>query len=971
LIAIFYILYYIASVFFFILMESFMRSNKNFRLLMIATTISLILSLFVAAPAIADDATPPPAATEEPTVEPVQDIPTTLPEVLDQLPADTTVVVVVDQQAEPLVTQSAANIFVAGDPIWCPDGDAPTPGAGDCTATYLDLFSLIDDIDSGALVLPAEDGTIWIMGGNDNSSLISDISIDGSNPNFTIWNKSLTIQGGWSGISGSFFTSGTSVFSVPISVVNWGGAVTINQITIDGTNSIGLEIQTAGDVSLNDIFSNNNDDAGLSVDAIGDIDINNLTASSNGAGGAFGNGAELNSSTGSVTLIGINTFEDNLETGLFVDVGGDIDIENITASGNGAGGVSGNGAELSSSAGSVTLTGVNNIFEDNLETGLLVDSVGDIDLENITASGNGTGGASGSGAELNSSTGSVTLAGINNIFEDNLETGLLVDSVGDIDLENITASGNGTGGASGSGAELNSSTGSVTLVGISNIFEDNLETGLLVNSLGDIDLENVTASGNGSGGVFGSGAELNSLYSVSLAGTNIFNNNRDAGLFIDVVGDVDLENITANGNTTGAELNLSGSLSITGVNVFNNNDETGLYAEVIGDIDAENITANYNGLSSGFGNGVELYAAGYFYLIGTNILNGNHDTGLYVDAVGNIGAENVTASYNKASGAEFFTLGSFTLIGENVFNKNNLDGLFVDAVGNISIENVNASLNGGSGIYLETDSNASITCGLLRNNAGYEIEADLSGILTLSGVDFGGSIDDDLGVDEDQLVFISNGCFRYPHENDGRSKVVAPVLPPLPILPVNEVNAMDGQIVKLDCGLFQGTLITLLNGDGAYVPCQIVDSARLIKLPDVALPGKLTDEGSLVSSFNLTITKDGQVFKPIENPGSIWYVDSSTAIKDSGSQVLYWNGLEWIEITDQMYPFMSIFFAIPDAMKNTNLAILYWDGSNWTELSDNQYFGDGRMVQKGGHINKGGFFEASVNFMGTFALVQK
>ena len=840
-----------------------MKNHKKLKLLILATTVSLILSLFFTAPAIADDATPPPATEEPalpPTAEPVvQEEAPTLPEVLDQLPADTSVVVVVDEQVEPLATQSAANVFVVGDPIWCVEGDAPTPGAGNCTDAYPDLISLIDDIDSGVLVLPDVDGTIWITGGSDIS--LSDISIDGTNVRFAaLSDNSLTLQGGWSGVKGDFSTSGSSVFSIPISIVNWSGTVTINQITVNGTTSTGLEIGTSDDVSLNSVSVENNSETGLIINSAGDIEVKNLTASGNGAGGVSGNGAELNSSSGSVTLTGINTFENNLESGLVVDV------------------------------------------------------VGDIEVENLTASGNGKVGGSGNGAELNSSTGGVTLAGINT-FENNLESGLVVDVVGDIDVENLIASGNGAGG-SGGGAELNS---------------------------------------------------LNN--SVSLTGTNIFHGNHDTGLFIDAARDVDLENITADGNSTGVDLSLSGSLSLTGVNVFNNR-ETGLYAEAVGDIDAENITAYQNGLAGGFGNGAELYTLGSFSLVGTNVFIGNHDTGLYVDAVGDIDAENITSNENKASGAEFFTLGNFTLMGTNTFDKNGVDGLFVDAVGNISIENTTARANVGSGIYLETNLDASITCGLFNNNGGYEIEADLPGTLTLSGVDFGGSIDDDLGADEDQLVFISKGCFAYPAAVE-KNKINAPVLPPQPILPINKVKVADGQIVQLNCTQFQGTELTFSNGDGAYVPCQIVDSARLVKLPLTALPSKLPDGISLVSNFNLTITKNGQAFKPVQNPGSVWYVDSSASRKKSDSQVLYWNGVEWIEITDQIYPFMSVFFSIPDAMKNANLAILYWDGVNWIELSDGQYFGDGRIVQKGGFINKYGFFEANINFIGTFALVQK
>ena len=47
--------------------------------------------------------------------------PVSLPEVLEQAPPDTQVVVVNEEgQVEPLATVEAAEILVTGDPVWCP-----------------------------------------------------------------------------------------------------------------------------------------------------------------------------------------------------------------------------------------------------------------------------------------------------------------------------------------------------------------------------------------------------------------------------------------------------------------------------------------------------------------------------------------------------------------------------------------------------------------------------------------------------------------------------------------------------------------------------------------------------------------------------------------------------------------------------------------------------------------------------------
>ena len=111
-----------------------------------------------------------------------------------------------------------------------------------------------------------------------------------------------------------------------------------------------MEIETSGDIALDEVSSINNS----------------------------GNGAEL-TSLGSVTLTGVNIFDDNDDTGLYISATDDIDVENLSADGNGAGGIAGNGAELYSMSGSVTLSGVNT-FEDNFDAGLYVEATGDVDV---------------------------------------------------------------------------------------------------------------------------------------------------------------------------------------------------------------------------------------------------------------------------------------------------------------------------------------------------------------------------------------------------------------------------------------------------------------------------------------------------------------------------------------------------------------------------------------------------------------
>ena len=155
---------------------------------------------------------------------------------LTQVP-DGTQITVVDGNGnvQPLATQAAANIIATGDPIWCPAGASPIAGTGGCTASYTDLYSLVNAIVTSAISQPNQNGTIWISAGTDNSA--SNISIDGSV--LTTWaNYTLTLQGGWDGTS-STIPVGTSDFSKAIAITNWKIDVAVNDITISNTSATG------------------------------------------------------------------------------------------------------------------------------------------------------------------------------------------------------------------------------------------------------------------------------------------------------------------------------------------------------------------------------------------------------------------------------------------------------------------------------------------------------------------------------------------------------------------------------------------------------------------------------------------------------------------------------------------------------------------------------------------------------------
>jgi hypothetical protein len=929
-------------------MERFMKDRKK-HLFGIAVTIPVIFSLFFTATAVADDGLPPTPTdapistpvvdpsipTQDPTLvateEPVAtSAPTNVPEILNQLPDGTAVGVTVDNQPQPLVTQQASNVFNQyRDPIWCPAGALPDPGNGGCTGAYPDLFSLIDAIDNSLIPQPNQDGVIWIESGADSSA--SDIVIDGTV--FPTWrNYQLTLQGGWDG-GNLGNTPGTSTFSNFISVINWRNSVTINQLDMTGTTDTGLTVSTTKDINIQDVNSSGN--AGL--------------------------GAELDSG-GAVTLTGVNTFNNNEDTGLYIQASGDINADGLTAKDNGIVSGFGNGAEFYSLS-NVTLTGVN-VFSGNNDSGLYIEANGNIDVNNIDAVKNGVGGF-GSGAYLNSLGGpafGVTVGGTNT-FRNNTETGLYIESGGSVAVNNVTAGSNG-----GYGVELYTLT-DVSVTG-TNTFDANADSGLYIEADGNVDAQNLTSTSNGDMGV-----ETYTLGTFTLTGNNVFDANSNSGLYIESSGDMDLQNITAtrNGSSlgSGAELYSLGSVNISGTNIFDRNAASGLLIDAEVDINAQNISATGNGVGGVSGYGAEMYTnVGNVVMTGLNVFNSNLSSGLYIESGDGIDIKNVTANYNNG-GAELYAQGNVTISGLNTFLSNTADGLSIASKGNVFVSNVLSANNAYSGIYLEAGGSSTIDCSQLKNNTFYGVEAQLPGLLTLLGVDLTGNGEEEYTVDNGSVALVSNQCYTYPlkeDDDDDSSEKSAPVIK-IPA-PINRLYDVDGKSIVLDCNFFSGTYITLEDGDGAFLPCPLSDTARLVQLNAIGLPAVLSESTQFVSSFNISIYKNGQYLTSLNTDGSVWYVTPGND-QSAGIQVYDWTGTEWQNSTELLTPFFTIFFVIPEELKNKDLAILYWDGANWIELPDvRTHLGDGLIVIDGKEFDNG-YIEARVNFMGTFVLVQK
>jgi hypothetical protein len=295
-----------------------MKTMKTLSLC-IMTVAVLLIQLVNPAPVRADDETPPPATAEtstpspagpetsdlapkspvetstpvpapvitlEPASEPSTEA-ASLPSVLEtvQTISENTNVVVLDEAGQPLPlgSQAAAQVLTTSDPVWCPAGQVPTPGANGCTTSYATLSDLVAN-EGGTI---AADGTIWITSGLVPE--VGTVTVDGST--YSNWsNYALTLQGGWSGVSGDATIGSNSAFFVPVQIINWNNSIVINNLNIENvvTSDVDwLYVQSnrgAITISNSSISNNTNTSAytaGIEFDTPGTVSISNSNFDNN------------------------------------------------------------------------------------------------------------------------------------------------------------------------------------------------------------------------------------------------------------------------------------------------------------------------------------------------------------------------------------------------------------------------------------------------------------------------------------------------------------------------------------------------------------------------------------------------------------------------------------------------------------------------------------------------------------------
>jgi hypothetical protein len=587
--------------------------------------------------------------------------------------------------------------------------------------------------------------------------------------------NSVTANGNGAGMSGAGAVIDNTLAATPQSVTlngtnsfssNYSGGLSVaskgnikaNNLTANGNYgaaSVGASFSTlsgtSGSVTLTgtNVFTYNNGD-NLQIFARGVIVTNNITASdsTNGYGAQIDNNYDVNAPK-TITLNGVNTFNNNYNRGLSVNSYGAITVNNVTAMANGVASnnygvfLSNNGA-LPTKPAAITIKG-NNVFGNNGSANLYVTSLGAITANNVSAHSS----VNSFGALLDNAAGNaaVTLTGSNSFYY-NFSSGLVVITKGAITVSNLTASNNGGLAAVilDNTASTSASPKPVTLNGYVELHNNSATYALTIETYGAVITNNFNVTGNVNGVYVDQNPSTASTpTNYTMKGVNKFISNSSVGFSAQSLGVVTLNSVTASQNFMGASINTAftgsvGNVILSGSNIFSNNSSAGLQIQAAGTVTVNNITANNNASM-----GAEIYNTFLGFtnpkavkFTGTNYFNNNGSSGLYVASHGAVTLNNINANENTSNGV--YVNGSFadnntahvTLTGKNQINNNGSINIFVLTKGGITISNLTAnSSSAGQGAYLYNDY-AGTTNGVTISGTNSFSENALGGLVIFS-----------------------------------------------------------------------------------------------------------------------------------------------------------------------------------------------------------------------------------------------
>lgn len=524
-------------------------------------------------------------------------------DLLSEVP-DNTAVTVLDEkgEAQPLATQAAAEAISTSDPIWCPAGQPPVPGANGCTESFTSFNELLTFLTGNTSYQGA--GTIYVQQGEYLGSDPGNV-IDFNSPAYDLTNinsSSLTVTGGWNTSTNTVDPTTPTVFTDTSILIGspanpWGGSLVIQNITIQGSG----------------VPSWNDDVDGLVLHSQDDIQLENVNVIA-----LSGTGAQLHAGEDADDDVNIrdSSFQQNLRGGAFVTAGGNVNV-------------------LDSSFGNPSPT------EDRWQyLGLDIENGGATTLSGVLANNNREVGVDIlSGGQV--TIGSSFFNGTKEMYDENGQTvflgyGLQVVTPDVIVIDNVTGNDNFLWGANldaGGDIFISNSVFNANTTDDPGFIDD---TGLFITGGANVALSNVDASDNR---LFG--AQIDAVGTVSITDST-FNNNRgevlDAsgatefhghGLQINTLADIFIDNTDAVGNMLfGGQLTAGGEVAISGSSFSNTQTDDATVAE---------------------GKGLEIVSGGNTSLSGV-ILDNNQSVGADIDAGGDVFLTGVTATNNGTDG---------------------------------------------------------------------------------------------------------------------------------------------------------------------------------------------------------------------------------------------------------------------------------------------------------------------------------
>ena len=519
------------------------------------------------------------------------------------------------------------------------------------------------------------------------------------------------------------------------------GAITLSNVISNNNNFDGIMLDNTSSsnrqsVKLTNVESNSNTGGtGIRIDSLGAVTLKVISASSNFYGGLTIDNCQEDSgvctSSASVKIYGsANEFVGNSDSGVTIQTGGSLTLLNITASSS-----SGYGVDVTAD-GKVSLSNIVtdenflgiNIFNTSTGTGqtvkltnvesssntggrgITISTLGSVILKDIISTSNSSSGLYIDNCQVDSgvctSSASVKITGSANDFSNNVDTGISILSGGSISLVNISANSN----TAGSGLKINQmySTGTSSFKlsaskGYTNSFSNNYIFGLIIDSTGNVSLDNMAADGNGESGLY-----ITASGKVTITNANT-NSNISGGIYIDTTTygtgqSLKLTNVEANSNTgwNGITINTLGSVSlknITSILNFNSGLSVDSYQEESGVCTSSGIVTITNGIFSENSNtGISIVTGGNITLTNVSADSNTSGYGLEIDQTSSIGTPCVTIKASRGY------INSFS----NNGTTGDYDGLYIESPGVVSLSYIKADGNSRDGISVTAELGATL-----------------------------------------------------------------------------------------------------------------------------------------------------------------------------------------------------------------------------------------------------------------------